>query len=344
MGFTAKLAPMNSTSNASEKDESLQESPQTELVRLLKAAGDELRVEILRVLSIDSFGVLELCHVFETKQSGMSHHLKVLANAGLVCTRREGNSIFYRRDSVTQSSQFSQVKAELFRSIDALPLSKEVSSRKNDIYKQRAEASRLFFAEQAASFKQQQDLIASFDVYGPQIDELLATLNLPSTERALEVGPGEGDFLPYLSQRFSTVIALDNASTMLEKAQAYSKQQALTNIEFVLDDTSYCHAHPESLDCAVINMVLHHTPSPNQIFGDMSAALKPGGALVICELREHDQDWAKQACGDIWLGFEPEDLTAWASEYTLHAEKNIYFALRNGFQIQIRQFTKQPNA
>ena len=36
------------------------------------AAGDPLRLEILRVLSQDSFGVLELCRVFGLKQSGMS--------------------------------------------------------------------------------------------------------------------------------------------------------------------------------------------------------------------------------------------------------------------------------
>ncbi|MDO6422037.1 ArsR/SmtB family transcription factor [Saccharophagus degradans] len=334
---------MNAPLNTTTKSASPIDNPQSALVRLLKAAGDELRVEILRALSTDSFGVLELCQVFETKQSGMSHHLKVLANAGLVCTRREGNSIFYRRDSLSASGEFSQLKAELFSSIDALPLSPEVAERKAGIYKQRAEASRIFFAEQAGSFKQQQDLIAGFDVYGPQIDELLATLKLPSQQRALEIGPGEGDFLPYLSKRFNNVIALDNASTMLQKAQAYSEQQALNNIQFVLNDTSYCSQQPNSLDCVVINMVLHHTPSPNQIFADVSQALKTGGALIVCELCEHDQDWAKQACGDIWLGFAPADLSAWAKEHNLYAEQNIYFALRNGFQIQIQQFTKRIN-
>ena len=62
-----------------------------------KASADPLRLNILRILGEGSFGVLELCELFEIKQSSMSHHLKILANAGLVTTRREGNSIFYRR-------------------------------------------------------------------------------------------------------------------------------------------------------------------------------------------------------------------------------------------------------
>ena len=68
-----------------------------ELAALCKAGGDPLRLNVLRALANDSFGVLELAQIFGIGQSGMSHHLKVLAQAELVATRREGNAIFYRR-------------------------------------------------------------------------------------------------------------------------------------------------------------------------------------------------------------------------------------------------------
>ena len=68
-------------------------NPTDALAAFCKAIGDALRLDILRVLRNDSFGVLELAQIFAMRQSGMSHHLKVLANAGLVSTRREGNSI-----------------------------------------------------------------------------------------------------------------------------------------------------------------------------------------------------------------------------------------------------------
>ncbi|MBT9530264.1 MAG: winged helix-turn-helix transcriptional regulator, partial [Pseudomonas sp.] len=57
-----------------------------ELASLCKAGGDPLRLNILRALANDSFGVLELAQIFATGQSGISHHLKVLAQAGLVAT------------------------------------------------------------------------------------------------------------------------------------------------------------------------------------------------------------------------------------------------------------------
>ena len=62
------------------------------LAAFLKAAGDPLRLEVLQVLGQNSFGVLELCEIMAMKQSGMSHHLKVLAQAGLVERRREGGT------------------------------------------------------------------------------------------------------------------------------------------------------------------------------------------------------------------------------------------------------------
>ena len=80
------------------------------LPNLLKAAGDGFRLEILRVLAQDSFGVLELCRIFEAKQSGMSHHLKVLTSAGLLSTRREGNSIFYRRSYLVPDSPLASLQ------------------------------------------------------------------------------------------------------------------------------------------------------------------------------------------------------------------------------------------
>ena len=67
------------------------------LTRLCKASGDSLRLLVLRVLRKDSFGVSELCSIFDIRQPALSHHLKVLSSAGLVAARREANSIFYRR-------------------------------------------------------------------------------------------------------------------------------------------------------------------------------------------------------------------------------------------------------
>ncbi|TQV69655.1 metalloregulator ArsR/SmtB family transcription factor [Exilibacterium tricleocarpae] len=313
-----------------------------QLARHLKAAGDPLRLEILRVLARDSYGVLELSRIFDMKQSGMSHHLKVLSGAGLVATRREGNSIFYRRAAPARGAETERLQTVLFSTLDRQPLPASISTRLADIQSERATASKQFFAENAAKFREQQDLIASFPVYAEQVQELLAQTPLPGTACALEVGPGEGEFLAVLAPRFEQVVALDNAAAMLEQAQAQAAREGLDNVTFVCGDTG--EARRDQLvtaDCVVVNMVLHHTPSPAAMFQDINALLRPGGAVLITDLCRHDQNWARTACGDLWLGFDPEDFSNWAASAGLEEGQSVYFALRNGFQIQLRQFFKR---
>ncbi len=311
-----------------------------ELAQLLKSSGDPLRLEILRALARDSFGVLELCQLFDVKQSGMSHHLKVLANAGLVDTRKEGNSIFYRRKLSSADDVQSALRKELFQNIDRIPLSSSVQSNMGAVYEQRAQASLTFFSENTQRFKQQQDLIASYDVYGSHVLEAIQSASLSNKGLALEVGPGEGECLVALGKEFNRVIALDNSREMLSASQKRCHENTVTNIDFVHNDTRHCRDLPNSIDCAVINMVLHHTPSPQKIFDDVASALKPDALMVVCDLCEHNQDWTREACGDLWLGFAPDDLARWASHADLTESQSSYFALRNGFQIQIRTFKK----
>lgn len=308
--------------------------------QLLKAAGDDLRLSVLQVLAKDSYGVMELSQMFATKQSGMSHHLKVLANAGLVSTRREGNSVFYRRSVITPDDPFSNTKKALFEQVDSLPVTADLKTALDTVWRERSAASQRFFVENAEKFRAQQDLIASFEVYSSQVAELLAVTPVPASGQALEVGPGRGEFLEHLAERFNTVTALDNSAQMLEQAKQFALQQQLGNVQLQLGDTALLADYPAYFDLAVINMVLHHTASPSRMLQEVAAALKPNGGLLITELCLHDQAWTRDACGDLWLGFAPDDLIDWAEDSNLSQGQSVFFALRNGFQIQIHQFFK----
>lgn len=314
--------------------------PHSALANLLKAAGDSLRLDILRTLAQDSFGVLELSQIFSMKQSGMSHHLKVLTTAGLLTTRREGNSIFYRRAYFAPDHELATLQQALFNSIDAKPLAPSLKEQIEQIQQERSRAAQLFFLDNADKFRAQQDLIASYPVYADQVAQLLSNTLLKNKDLALEIGPGEGEFLPILAKHFNQVIALDNAETMLDKAKQLAASKQIKNIEFIHGDTRTLKNHKVLADCIVINMVLHHTASPADIFTDLSLALAPGGALIVCDLCRHEQTWAKDACGDLWQGFEPHDFSRFATAAGLAEGQSIYFALRNGFQIQLRQFFK----
>lgn len=312
--------------------------PADELAALCKAGGDPLRLNVLRALSNDSFGVLELAQIFAIGQSGMSHHLKVLAQAGLVATRREGNAIFYRRAFAQSQRLGGTLHSALLDEADTLQLPAEVQARIVAVQTQRAAASQDFFARMADNFQAQQDLIAGLPQYRDSVLTMLDTLGFAPTASVIEVGPGDGGFLPELASRFNRVTALDNSQAMLEMARQTCEATRLSNVELLLADA--LHDQYPSADCLVLNMVLHHFATPAQALKQLAARVNPGGSLLVTELCSHNQSWARQACGDLWLGFEQDDLALWAIAAGLTPGESLYVGLRNGFQIQVRHFAK----
>ena len=305
-----------------------------------KAVGDVLRLQVLRVLSTDSFGVLELSSVFDMRQPAMSHHLKVLSQADLVTTRKEGNTVFYRRSLPPSAEAYGDAVRAIFRTVDEWALPVEQESRLEAIRKQRAEQSMAFFARHVQEFRRHQELIADHDLYARCVADILEKTELPEHRQALELGPGEGEFLQTLCQRFDQVYAVDNCSEMLASSQRFAEQNALRNIEFIQGEIKNLNSQAGQFDCIVANMVLHHIPSPSGIFNHAARLLKPGGSLVISDLSQHDQEWVRDSCGDLWLGFSTEELDDWAQNAGLVNGESQYLGLRNGFQILVRCFTR----
>ncbi|HMW73434.1 MAG TPA: class I SAM-dependent methyltransferase, partial [Cellvibrionaceae bacterium] len=246
--------------------------------------------------------------------------------------------IFYRRAYLTPTDHWLSFKQGLYACLETLPVPAEYKERLSGIHAERPKACAAFFKDNADKFRQQQDLIASVNVYAATVAGLLSSA--PGFDCALEVGPGEGEFLPVLQQQFKKVIALDNSPEMLAKAQALAASQGLKQLRFILGSTDLLLKNREQVDCAVVNMVLHHLASPAQMLQELSQLLRPGGLLIISELCRHEQSWTKDACGDLWQGFEADDLTGWAIASGLTQGQSSYLALRNGFQIQVHQFFK----
>ncbi|MGH9172997.1 MAG: ArsR/SmtB family transcription factor, partial [Vicinamibacterales bacterium] len=63
---------------------------------LFRLLGDEARLRLLRVLARDRFNVTELTGVLGLAQSGVSRHLGLLKDAGLVSEERDGAYSYYR--------------------------------------------------------------------------------------------------------------------------------------------------------------------------------------------------------------------------------------------------------
>lgn len=66
-----------------------------DLAELFKVFGDSTRIRILSVLMGEELCVCDIAEVLGMTQSAVSHQLRVLKNAKLICNRKEGKQVFY---------------------------------------------------------------------------------------------------------------------------------------------------------------------------------------------------------------------------------------------------------
>jgi ArsR family transcriptional regulator len=69
---------------------------EAQLVRVAKALGDPTRLRILRAIAAGEISCQELTEAVGISQATVSHHLKVLSEAGLVSARKGGAFHYYR--------------------------------------------------------------------------------------------------------------------------------------------------------------------------------------------------------------------------------------------------------
>lgn len=319
----------------------------SELLALTKASSDGLRLNILRALNHNAYSVRELCDIFKVGQPALSHHLKILSEGGLVRARREGVYLFYHRTFEHNNTKTRSLQQALWHALDSYPLPPKIISGIRAITKRRKQSCVQFFKQNIDKFRTQQDLIANYKSYASVAQSILEKrfAHGANTGRsALEVGPGDGSFLPVLAQYFDSITALDISAEMLHQARKTARDNSLDNVLFIQGDTESTELASLKVDCVVLNMVLHHTPSPEQMLKDLFSVLKPGGALVLSELCAHNQDWARTHCGDLWLGFAPEALERIAEDIGFCVGHSQYIGQSNGFQIQVREFTHDEHA
>jgi ArsR family transcriptional regulator len=294
-----------------------------------KAVADDLRAWVLRVLKDESFGVLELCRILAVAQPALSHHLKVLHQAGLVVRRREGNSLFYRR-----APAVSDLHRVLLSTLDAVELTPALQRRSGRVHAERARRSEAFFAAHVDDFATQQARICEPSVYTASVVEVIDRLRFGGGN-ALEVGPGDGELLVALAERCRTVVGVDSARGMLDRCA--ERASGLANVRLKHADLASLPARA-GYDLLVAGMVLHHQASPQAFFRRVRHLLRADGALIVVELCRHDHEWARDACGDLWLGFEPDELFQWAGNAGLDLIETQFLAQKNGFRIQLHTY------
>lgn len=75
---------------------------------LLKALADESRLAVVRQLMLGPKHVQEINATLGLEQTLLSHHLKVLPEAGIVEGQRDGRAVLYRLSPIVQANHRGQ--------------------------------------------------------------------------------------------------------------------------------------------------------------------------------------------------------------------------------------------
>jgi DNA-binding transcriptional ArsR family regulator len=89
--------------------------PDPQLLRLLRALGDDTRLRALRLIAQAPRSTQELASLIAISEAGLSKHLRILSEAGLVESKRTGYYVLYTLSEET-IDQLSDDLREFLRS------------------------------------------------------------------------------------------------------------------------------------------------------------------------------------------------------------------------------------
>jgi ArsR family transcriptional regulator len=285
--------------------------------KVFRALAERNRLRIALILEMGPLNVSEIVYVLGLSQSNVSHHLKLLLDAGVVRRSGRANWAFYSRSR--GEPMVEELVKTAFRHREKLEGFQEDMTQLAYCHNLRRDKSREFFNSVG------EELWEKLRDQLPHADEYLGFIkrNLGSSELVLEVGTGGGTMIPFLLENASEVMAVDNSREMLNRAlKSVAAGKLVNRVDFRLGDAEHLPAGDTMVNAVFMHMLLHHSGNPLQAMKEAARVLKPGGILVLIDLAEHTDVGFKEVQGDLWPGFTMDQLKEFVKEsgFTVEAE------------------------
>jgi ubiquinone/menaquinone biosynthesis C-methylase UbiE/DNA-binding transcriptional ArsR family regulator len=276
-------------------------------LKSLRALADSTRLRILALLEKEELSVNELQEITRMGQSRISTHLGLLQEAGFLRSRREGKRAYYRvppeADGVVRD--FLQLAV---RGAKEMPEQASDQINLKRILGRRHRQDQVYFNQVAGRFDRSYGPGRSWQAFGQLLLRILPPLTVA------DLGSGEGLLSELLARRCRKVIAVDNSEKMVAFGARQAKKNGLKNLEFRLGDLQDPPIEPASVDLVILSQALHHAEDPVQALQAAYRLLRPGGQVMILDLRQHNFERARELYGDRWPGFAESDLDRWLQE------------------------------
>ncbi|HUR34910.1 MAG TPA: metalloregulator ArsR/SmtB family transcription factor [Vicinamibacterales bacterium] len=281
---------------------------------LYRLLGDEARLRLLRVLRRERLNVTELTGILGLAQSGVSRHLGLLKDAGLVTEEKDAGYTFYRVREAGAGDTNATVWAALEEHFDAAAGDASVradEARLQEVLRLRKEN---FDTHGGADTRDARQLVPgrSWAAWSRALGMLLPPL------RVADLGCGEGYLAIEAARWAAQVIAVDRSEVVLARARALASRRRVDNVSWKRGELEKLPIKDGSVDVALLSQALHHAASPPRAVAEASRITVPGGRVLILDLREHREEWVRTKLGDRTLGFSDGELKRMLVDAGLH--------------------------
>lgn len=308
---------------------------------MLRACGEATRLRVLALLSRGELSVGEMVQALGQSQPRLSHHLKILAQAGIVERLPEGAWVFYRW---AQSGPARRLLDHLFDELDL---------ESPDLVEDRQQLDAIRAHRQATASAHFDELAKDWDrvraLHSPNeaIEaELLALVAGRRFESMVDIGTGTGRLLSIFAPQVGDAEGLDFSHDMLTVARAMIAREGLSHVRVRHGEAETLPYEDGSKDLVTIHQVLHFLDDPELAIAEIARILKPGGTVLMVDFAPHSLEFLRDQHGHRRLGIQPERLAQWSSDYGLELEapRTLAAPAETGLTVMICRATKFVHA
>lgn len=279
---------------------------------LFRLLGDDVRLRLLRLVTTERLNVSELTAILGIAQSGVSRHLGLLREAGLVQESREGGFTYFRAANDESEPEATSVWPMLRARLGA----------------ESAAVANMFGADDARLREIKRQRREQRDTHGTAVDgngrQLVPGRSWAAWSRALglllpemrvaDLGCGDGHLTLEMAAWARSAVGIDRSADVLTHARALARRRRVTNVRWKRGSIERVPLEDGAVDLAVLSQVLHHASDPVKALTEALRVVSPGGRVLVLELDQHQQRWVTERFGDRWLGFDRSSLSTMMSE------------------------------
>ncbi len=279
----------------------------TDMVEMLRAAGENTRLRLLALLADGEQSVKDLTEILGQSQPRVSRHLKLLADAGLVTRIAEGAWAYYRLCDSGPGGDFARWLVGQLTGEDA--------ERRRD--RERLAAVRAAHETQAADYfakvADSWDLLRSLHVSEEAVEAaIVAAVAGQKLDTIVDLGTGTGRMLELLAPHYRRGIGVDASREMLAVARAKLTGAGVHHAQVRLGDIADLDPALGPADLVVVHQVLHYFDDPGRVIAGARRLLAPGGALLIVDFAPHGLEFLRTHHAHRRLGLAEAQMAGWA--------------------------------